>query len=138
MPALDDVQVISRTVRRDDRGWLLKVIDGHEPGLPSKEAEVYLAFAVPGQSRGGHYHREATEWFTVVTGEATLDLVDVDTGARRSLHLVASSPATVRVPPGVAHVFRTAPTSHMLLAAYSDRLYDPADTVPYVIPEARE
>ncbi|MEQ9483878.1 polysaccharide biosynthesis C-terminal domain-containing protein [Coleofasciculus sp. F4-SAH-05] len=133
MNKLDKVNLIPRTLRSDDRGWFLKVIDGKEQGLPHHTGEVYLTLAVPGQNRGGHYHVKAHEWFTVVQGSALVSLADTSTHEQREMTLTATEPVTLVVPPGIAHIFRNPPDSHepMLLVAYSDELYDPADTIPY-------
>lgn len=133
MNKLDQVTLIPRTLRRDDRGWFLKVIDGKEEGLPNHTGEVYLTLAVPGQNRGGHYHIQAHEWFTVVQGSALVSLADTSTDEQRQMTLSAGEPVTLVVPPGVAHIFYNSPNSQepMLLVAYSDELYDPGDTIPY-------
>jgi dTDP-4-dehydrorhamnose 3,5-epimerase-like enzyme len=132
MSRLSGVNVIPRRFKPDPRGWFLKVIDGTEAQLPAATGEVYLTLAVPGEVRGNHYHKETSEWFTVVQGRAQLSLLDPATGDRREMMLDASEPVTVYVPNGVAHAFKNpsdAPES-MLLVAYADRLYEADDTVP--------
>jgi oxalate decarboxylase/phosphoglucose isomerase-like protein (cupin superfamily) len=91
--------------------------------------------AFAGQRRGDHYHPQAREWFTVIAGEGVLALEDVATGERMDLRLSASRPETVYIPPGIAHVFINEPsaTEDLIVVAYTDRLYDPADTVPRVV-----
>lgn len=130
---LKRVRLIPRTLREDTRGWFLKVIDGKEEDLPRRTGEVYLTMAAPGQVRGNHYHQLASEWFTVVQGIAEVALVDTTTRERAEMTLASSSPVTLFVPPRVAHVFKN-PADRMepmLLVAYSDRLYDPSDTIRY-------
>ena len=132
MSALDDVRVIPRQRRADERGWLLKVVVGDEPGLSQRLGEVYLVSAAPGEIRGNHFHRRTSEWFTLVQGVAQLALRDEASGARRVLHLSADDPVTVHVPAGIAHAFR-ADREHaraMLLVAYADERYDPKDIHP--------
>jgi dTDP-4-dehydrorhamnose 3,5-epimerase-like enzyme len=128
---LDQVQIIPRRLISDERGWFLKVIDGKEPSLPAATGEIYLTYALPGQARGNHYHKLASEWFTVVLGEARLILADLETGERRELQLSATKPTTVFVPAGIGHVFINPPEAPepMLLIAYADTLYDPVDTI---------
>jgi len=127
---LDRVRFYPRQLRGDARGWLLKCLDGGEVDLSPDTGEVYVVMAHPGQIRGGHYHPLAHEWFTLLQGRATLLLADPATGEREELALSVDKPVTVHVPPGLAHAFR-AEGEPMLLCAYSDRRYDPKDTVPW-------
>ena len=134
MKLLDRIRLYPRQRRGDARGWLLKCIDGHEAGLPAATGEFYVVMAQPGQIRGGHFHPLAQEWFTLLQGRATLLLADPATGERAEIALVADAPVTVHMPAGIAHAFRAEQGEDeppMLLCAYSDRLYDPADTVPF-------
>ena len=134
MASLEDVRLIPRVRLADARGWLLKVIEGSEEGLPTRTGEVYVTLAHPGQVRGGHYHLEAAEWFTVIKGEADIRLTVPGGGETRALRLSAEQPATLFVPPGIAHAFRNASeTEEMLLLAYASVAYDPGDTVPYTL-----
>jgi dTDP-4-dehydrorhamnose 3,5-epimerase-like enzyme len=129
---LDQVTLISRTLKEDERGWFLKVIDGHEENIPLRTGEVYLTMAVPGEVRGNHYHQRTAEWFTVVAGRALLRLHDLETLESRDVLLESSSPLTVYVPAGVAHAFKNPEDAEeqMLLVAYADNIYDPGDTIP--------
>ena len=90
--------------------------------------------ARPGQIRGGHFHPLAQEWFTLLQGRATLLLADPRTNERAEIALAADAPVTIHMPAGVAHAFRAEQGEDeppMLLCAYSDRFYVPADTVPF-------
>ena len=121
-----DIEILEAKRRTDPRGWLLKVLMRGQLGVAREFGEIYVVRAEPGASRGGHVHAAATEWFCVLEGRATLALRDTRSGERRELALDAAHPATVRVGPGVAHLFRTAGPAPFLLLAYSDRPYDPA------------
>jgi dTDP-4-dehydrorhamnose 3,5-epimerase-like enzyme len=125
------IRLIPRKLLVDDRGWFLKVIEGTETGLPPFTGEVYLTMALPGQTRGGHYHKRANEWFTVVQGAAIVLLRNIETDEEMELKLNASEPLTLYVPPGIAHTFQNLrnATEPMILVAYSDQLYDPTDTI---------
>jgi dTDP-4-dehydrorhamnose 3,5-epimerase-like enzyme len=134
MKVLDRIRIYPRQRRGDARGWLLKCIDGHESGLPAGTGEFYVVMGKPGQIRGGHFHPLAHEWFTLLQGRATLLLADPVTGERAELALAESDPVTIHVPAGLAHAFRAEQRDDeppMLVCAYSDRLYDPADTVAF-------
>lgn len=132
MSTLADVRLIPRQRLDDPRGWFLKVIKGDEEGLPQQTGEIYLAVADPGEVRGNHYHPCASEWFTVVLGDALLHLFDPISGERQKLALSASTPVTAYVPAGIGHAFvnPTDATQQMMIIAYADRPYDPADTIP--------
>ncbi len=133
MKLADRIRLIPRVVRGDARGWLLKVIDGHEADLPDRTGEVYLTLAHPGQIRGNHYHAGTAEWFTVVQGAAEVRLVDPIGGETMHLVLRSSDPMTLFVPPGVAHAFLCpdAANESMLLVAYASKLYDASDTISW-------
>ena len=121
---------ITRKKISDHRGWFLKVIDGTEPGNPFP-CEVYFTAAKPGESKGGHYHPKANEWFSLVMGEATLNLINTATGERASVVLNSDEPCTIFVPAGVAHQFVNTGSGDFLVVAYTDRPYEAEDTVSW-------
>lgn len=127
----DKIKIIPRKFIKDSRGWFLKAIDGMESNLPSHTGEVYLTMGTPGQIKGGHYHPKALEWFTVIAGEALLRLEDIKTKERMEVYLNLGKPQTVFVPNNVAHDFKNIGEENMIVIAYTDRLYDPADTITY-------
>jgi dTDP-4-dehydrorhamnose 3,5-epimerase-like enzyme len=124
-----EIRIILRTRLTDDRGWFLKAITGREEGLPAHTGEVYFTSALPGKSRGGHYHVLATEWFTLLQGECRLRLRDMGTEEEMELHMSDAKPMTIMIPPGIAHIFENVTSDNFILMAYSSELYDPADTI---------
>ena len=133
MTQLDKVQILPRRLISDERGWFLKAITGKEDNIPGHTGEVYLTMGKPGQSKGGHYHPQALEWFTAISGKIILKLEDVETHARQDVHLSLESATTVFVPNNVAHTVVNEGEDDFILLAYTDRLYDPADTIPYQV-----
>ncbi len=125
------VKIISRQKLIDQRGWFLKIINGHESDLPSHTGEVYSILANPGESRANHYHRVAQEWFTLIQGQAQLQLEDVYTRERMLIRLDAKDPRTIFIPNNIAHSIVNLGCEPYILIAYSDQLYDPIDTIPY-------
>ena len=87
MGQIDKVHIIPRRLISDERGWFLKAITGTEEGIPSHTGEVYLTMGKPGQAKGGHYHPEAVEWFTIIEGSAVLKLEDMETHERRDIEM---------------------------------------------------
>lgn len=133
MAQIDKVRIINRRLIADNRGWFLKAITGTEEGIPSHTGEVYLTMGKPGQAKGGHYHPEAVEWFTIIEGSAILKLEDMETHERRDIAMPFEKAQTVFVPNGVAHVVENNGDNDFILLAYTDKLYDPVDTIAYTI-----
>ena len=133
MAQIDKVKIINRRLISDERGWFLKVITGTEENIPKHTGEVYLTMGKPGQAKGGHYHLEAVEWFTIIEGSAILKLEDIETHERRDIEMPFERAQTVFIPSNVAHIVVNNSDNDFILLAYTDRLYDPADTVAYTI-----
>lgn len=133
MSQIEKVQIINRRLIADDRGWFLKAITGTEEGIPNHTGEVYLTMGKPEQAKGGHYHPEAVEWFTVIHGSAVLKLEDMETHERRDIEMSLDKAITVFIPNNVAHVVENNGDGDFILLAYTDKLYDPKDTIAYSI-----
>lgn len=129
MGLLSKIKIIDRKKIEDSRGWFLKVINGLEENLPGYTGEVYLTNAKPGEAKGGHYHEKANEWFTLITGDCELKMVDIKTGEKQSLFLSANMPQTIYVPSNIAHIFINNSNVDFILLAYSDQLFVPEDTI---------
>lgn len=133
MSQIDKVRIIPRRLIADDRGWFLKAITGTEENVPSHTGEVYLTMGKHGQAKGGHYHPEAVEWFTIIEGSAILKLEDMETHERRDIEMPFEKAQTVFIPNNVAHIVVNNSDKDFILLAYTDKLYDPADTIAYQI-----
>lgn len=131
MSQIEKVKIINRRLIADDRGWFLKAITGTEEGLPAHTGEVYLTMGKPGQAKGGHYHPEAVEWFTIIEGSAVLKLEDMDTHETREIEMSLEKAITVFIPNNVAHIVVNNSDKDFILLAYTDKLYDPADTIAH-------
>ncbi|MDU1904889.1 MAG: WxcM-like domain-containing protein [Dysgonomonas sp.] len=128
----DKISIITRRYIKDERGWFLKILTGKEEGLPKFTGEMYITSAYPQNSKGGHYHKIANEWFTLIIGKAYLKLKDIITNEELILELDSSDPKTIFVPPYIAHEFMNKDDKlDFILMAYTDLHYDPTDTIPY-------
>lgn len=105
---IEQVKIIDRKLIKDERGWFYKAITGNEEGIPNHTGEVYLTMGKPRQSKGGHYHPKAVEWFTVIEGKALLKLEDIETKERMEIEMSLEKAQSVFVPNGVAHIFENA------------------------------
>lgn len=133
MSQIEKVTIIPRKLIADNRGWFLKAITGTEENIPSHTGEVYLTMGKFGQTRGGHYHPEAVEWFTIVQGSVVLKLEDVNTHERRDIEMSLEKANTVFIPNNVAHLVVNNSDKDFILLAYTDKLYDPKDTIAYIV-----
>ena len=133
MSQIDKVKIIPRRLLKDERGWFLKAITGTEENIPNHTGEVYLTMGKPGQAKGGHYHPEAVEWFTIVQGSAILKLEDMETHERRDIPMSLTKAITVFIPNQVAHVVVNDSNEDFILLAYTDKLYNPKDTISHTI-----
>lgn len=129
----DRIKIYPRRLLSDNRGWFLKAITGTEDGIQSSVGEVYFTSAKPGEAKGNHYHDIAQEWFTLICGKASLILEDITTMERLVIELDSASPQTVYIPPKVAHAVVNNHDTDFILCAYTDRQYDPSDTIPYTL-----
>lgn len=133
MSQIEKVKIINRRLIADERGWFLKAITGTEEDIPSHTGEVYLTMGKPGQAKGGHYHPEAVEWFTIIEGSAVLKLEDITTHERRDIEMSLEKAITVFIPNNVAHIVVNSSDKDFILLAYTDMLYDPEDTIAYTL-----
>ena len=138
MSQIEKVRLIPRRLISDERGWFLKAITGTEQDIPAHTGEVYLTMGRPGRSKGGHYHPKALEWFTLIEGTAVLRLEDTVTHERMDIEMSLEKAITVFVPNNVAHIITNAGDGDFIMLAYTDALYDPSDTVPYIIGEKHD
>ena len=128
----DKIKLIERKKLIDERGWFLKTLTGKEEGLPNLTGEIYTVCAYPNQIRGGHYHKLAKEWFTLLSGKAIMRLKDIITHEELCIELDMNNPVTVAIPSLIAHQFENNSKNEFLLLAYTDILYDPEDTIPFL------
>ena len=128
-PLSERIEIIQRKRIEDSRGWFLKTITGLEKGLPNYTGEIYTVYSENGAPRGGHYHKEATEWFTLLVGKSRLELKDINTNELMSIDLDANKPITIFIPSYVAHRFDAVDDNDFLLLAYTDVLYNSDDTI---------
>lgn len=131
MTLKDRIKIIPRRLIKDDRGWFFKAITGTEDNIPNHTGEVYLTMGKSGQIKGGHYHPEAVEWFTVIEGNAVLRLEDINSKERIEIPMSLEDAKSVYVPNNVAHDFKNIGDTDFIVLAYTDKLYDPKDTIAY-------
>jgi dTDP-4-dehydrorhamnose 3,5-epimerase-like enzyme len=129
------IEVRSLLQHPDHRGRVFEVL--RPDHLTNEEfGQLYVFTAVPGATKGNHYHKRKTEWFCVVCGSGELGLVDLATGERSRIPLSAVEPAVVRIAPGIAHAVRNTGSEELIVLAYVSEPFVPSDsdTFPFEIP----
>lgn len=131
MSLLDEVEVLDGRRRSDARGWLHVALGASQLPDGVRFGELYVVqSAAAGERRGDHLHRAMDEWFAVIDGCASLELLDPASGARRTLRLEAADARTVRVPAGLAHCLVNEGPGPMTAVAWATAEHDPADVIP--------
>ncbi len=130
---LGEVRVLEQARFEDARGYLQKILTAAQSGGEAPRGEVYVTCANPGEAKGNHFHRKMGEWFAVVQGEASVELVDPETGRGRSIPLGVSRPRTVYVPAGLAHAVVNTSHAPAVCVAWAERDHDPDDVFAFTV-----
>jgi UDP-2-acetamido-2,6-beta-L-arabino-hexul-4-ose reductase len=94
---------------------------------------VYVTAAIPGSTKGNHYHRNMGEWFTVVAGKGWLDIRHPVSNEKTSISMGGSEPCTVYVPAGYAHSITNAGEDTLVCIAWAEKEHDPDDVYPFQV-----
>lgn len=130
---LGQVRVLEQARFEDARGYLQKILTAQQCAGEPPRGEVYVTCATPGEAKGNHFHRKMGEWFAVVQGEATIEIVDPETAQRRSIPLGVSRPRSVYIPPGLAHAVVNSSNAPVVCVAWAERDHDPDDVFPFAV-----
>ncbi len=130
---LAQVRVLEQARFQDARGFLQKILTAAQCNGAPPRGEVYVTCANPGEAKGNHFHRKMGEWFAVVEGDATIELVDPETAKRRSIPLGVGRPRSVYVPAGLAHAVVNPSAAPAVCVAWAERDHDPDDVFPFTV-----
>jgi dTDP-4-dehydrorhamnose 3,5-epimerase-like enzyme len=133
MGLLGQVRVLEQARFEDARGYLQKILTAQQCAGAPPRGEVYVTCANPGEAKGNHFHRKMGEWFAVVQGEATIEIVDPETAQRRSIPLGVSRPRSVYIPAGLAHAVVNSSNAPVVCVAWAERDHDPDDVFPFAV-----
>ncbi len=101
----------------DKRGWVFEPATGEQL---AGQKNAHLVITLPGQVRGNHLHKVATETLAVF-GPALVRFMEND----RPQDVIVPPDKAVRLvfPPGVAHAICNTGPKPMVLIAFSDQPY---------------
>ena len=88
--------------------------------------------ALPGVTRGGHYHHTKTEKFLIVHGEALFRFRHILTGEVHEIRTFAEAPTVVETIPGWAHDVTNVGDGIMVSLLWANEIFDREhpDTIP--------
>ncbi|WP_036945011.1 polysaccharide biosynthesis C-terminal domain-containing protein [Pseudobacteroides cellulosolvens] len=126
-------EFISINPFRDKRGSLKKI--AMKSRIGTEIEEVYVLYSNKGAVRGNHYHKETSEYFSVLEGTAFFSLKDLETEDFETVKISSDDNIIVKVPVNVVHAFKNDTDQPMVMLAVSSREYNPDDddTYPMVI-----
>ena len=132
---IDGVYTKKLVVHPDDRGQLFEIWRADDDGFCGF-GQVYLTTAHPGIIKGWHYHKNQTDCFTVIKGQALFALYDARDnspthGELQTFHINEDHRIVVVIPPGVYHGFKNTGAEEVWCLNCPNQVYDAADPDEY-------
>jgi UDP-2-acetamido-2,6-beta-L-arabino-hexul-4-ose reductase len=112
----------------DERGWLAEIL--RVDRIEQKISQIHVSYSVKNAVRGGHYHKRKTEWFFVISGEASIYLRDLDTGEENTLIMTGKDHVLLEIPAGVFHTINSKTELYLLVA--SSEVFNKDDPDTYI------
>ena len=113
--------------KKDQRGKFIEILKTQNCGQFS-----YFT-ALPGVTRGGHYHHTKSEKFLVVKGKACFKFFHMDTKMKYELSVDGDEPQIVETIPGWSHSITNTGDEELIAFLWANEIYDPnnPDTFSY-------
>jgi UDP-2-acetamido-2,6-beta-L-arabino-hexul-4-ose reductase len=110
---------------QDSRGVFVEMLKTPDAGQFS-----YFT-ALPGMTRGGHYHHSKTEKFLVIKGYARFKFRQIQTGQMHELFTSGEKPKVVETVPGWTHDITNIGESELVVMLWANEVFDPSrpDTI---------
>ncbi|MDO8496963.1 MAG: WxcM-like domain-containing protein [bacterium] len=121
----DPYEVIYLENHVDPRGSLFEMLRFKDNNIPG-EGYIYCFTINPGQVRGGHYHTKKQEWFSCVSGRATVYIEDKN-GYKKNIVLEAARPAIIYCGPYTSHSLTNESQGTAVIVSYGSRQHDPSN-----------
>jgi dTDP-4-dehydrorhamnose 3,5-epimerase-like enzyme len=133
---MEGLRVDVLDVKKDDRGWLAEIMRSGPLTSGTRMSQLFVTVGNPGKTKGKHFHRRKTEWFSVVSGDAKLYLRDTRTGEEKVVPMGEKNMVTVTIPPHVAHAITSEGNMPFYLIVVASEDFNPADadTFPFDFP----
>ena len=130
---MEGLRVDVLEVKKDDRGWLAEIMRSGTLPHGTRMSQLFVTVGNPGKTKGKHFHRRKTEWFSVVSGDAILYLRDTRTDEEKIVPMGEKNMVTVTIPPHVAHAITSEGEAPFYLIVVASEEFNPddADTFSY-------
>jgi UDP-2-acetamido-2,6-beta-L-arabino-hexul-4-ose reductase len=109
----------------DERGCFIELIRANTSGQSSYSSTN------AGITRGNHFHTRKIERFSVIKGEAMIEMRKIGSDKRISFHLSGSKPSYVDIPIWYTHNITNTGTEELLTAFWINEPYNPVDADTY-------
>ncbi|MBT3412491.1 MAG: dTDP-4-dehydrorhamnose 3,5-epimerase family protein [Candidatus Jacksonbacteria bacterium] len=115
----------------DDRGYLTEVLKENEDTFVQVKQTTYTE-SYPGVIKAFHWHKNQTDVWFVIKGEAQVVMYDKREGSSTNdetqvVYAGESNPCIILIPRGVAHGYRVLGTEKVGLLYHTDQAYNPSD-----------
>ncbi len=111
----DDNGIVMETLRSDSE--IMKGVKDF--------GQNYLIVIKPGKTKGLHYHKRQTEFFTIFSGEVMFYL------GKERMRMSGEKPITVRVDPSIGHAIENIGDRDAVLFIYTTLPYNPENPDAY-------
>jgi UDP-2-acetamido-2,6-beta-L-arabino-hexul-4-ose reductase len=95
--------------------------------------QMSFSTTVPGITRGNHFHTRKIERFSVIKGQALIEIRRIGTDEILSFELDGEEPAYVDMPIWYTHNMKNIGESELLTVFWINEPYDPADPDTYFV-----
>ena len=93
--------------------------------LKTKDSGQFSYFtALPGITRGGHYHHTKNEKFLVIKGQAEFKFENISTAERHQLTVSGDSPEVVETVPGWSHDITNTGDEELIVMLWANEIFD--------------
>lgn len=110
------------TRHADQRGSFFEIVRSR-----GGTGQTSFSTTAPGITRGDHFHRRKVERFTVLAGEAEINLRHIFAGTVHSFRITGDEPSSVDMPTLYAHNIRNVGSSTLYTAFWTNDIFDPSN-----------
>ncbi len=124
---IQGVEVKQLTRHADERGFLMELVRCDD-AIFTKFGQCYVSMNYPGVVRAWHWHQKQDDFFVVVKGMTRVGLYDMREGSPtrgevNEFYLGDTNSIVLKIPPGVAHGYKTVGVEPSLLVNFPSEVY---------------